>query len=650
MSSYKFHPRTDVNPVRVINSLDVNVVSGSLGNIDLAIDKVEISGNVNIGNETLTVEISGGTFLTQPVEISGGIQVDLGNGNALPVEISGGTYLTQPVEISGGIQGDVNITNEHLNVEISGGTFLTQPVEISGGIQGDVNITNEHLNVEISGGTYLTQPVEISGGIQGDVNITNEHLNVEISGGTYLTQPVEISGGIQGDVNITNEHLNVEISGGTFLTQPVEISGGIQVDLGNGDALPVEISGETNVNLVSYNDDAFGRLRVSEPYSLFDFTSIFGKDPLNFDEEISGDEASSTHNEGSYIEMSVNSSNGASVIRQSRECVPYQPGKSKLHYLTGVLTDNLSANITSRIGSFDASYGHFFEYSNGVMSVVERDNTSEIRITQDNWIDPLDGTGRSGVTIDFTKAQIYYFDQEWLGIGRVRAGIIANGIYYQCVNFSHNGSEAITKPYYRLAKLPIRYEIRSNGGAGNMRMICGSIMSEGGYNNIGTTFGSKTFVLRQLTTAHNLCPIISIRLRDLSGTEPHQYTTAKLKFFDILNRDFSDVLGWKILLNPTLTLNSGSFVDYDPSYSSVSICYHTVDGASRDTLTGGIVLESGYGNQRGNFSLITSPDEIISSIGLGRSISGDSGTITLAAQALTGTINLAASISWVEIR
>lgn len=407
----------------------------------------------------------------------------------------------------------------------------------------------------------------------------------------------------------------------------------------------VRITNETNVNLTSYNDDAFGRLRTSNPYTLFDFTFVFDKDRLHFDEEISGN-ASSTHNAASYINMSVNAENGASVIRQTREYIPYQPGKSKLVYLTGLLTNNLTTNITSRLGSFDQSCGNFFEYSDGTISFVERDNENEIRIPRNEWIDSLNGRGPSKVNVDFTKAQIFWLDQEWLGIGRVRAGIIVNGVFYQCVNLSHNGASAVEQPYYRMAKLPIRYEIQSHGEAGSMRMICGSVMSEGGFNHVGKQFGSSTIPLRSISTTNGLRPVFSLRLRDISGSEPHLYATIKIKSFDILNIDNSKVLSWKLLWNPNLTLVNGSFVDYNPDYSSAQICTH----GSNDLVSGGVVLSSGIAEQKQNFFLNITSEELVHAIGIGRSIRGISDTITLAAQALTGTPEFYTSLSWVEIR
>ena len=50
--------------------------------------------------------------------------------------------------------------------------------------------------------------------------------------------------------------------------------------------------------------DAFSRLRVSNPFTLFQFTSIMGKQPLLFD-EISANGGSATAIDDSLINMSV---------------------------------------------------------------------------------------------------------------------------------------------------------------------------------------------------------------------------------------------------------------------------------------------------------------------------------------------------------
>lgn len=103
------------------------------------------------------------------------------------------------------------------------------------------------------------------------------------------------------------------------------------------------------------NNDAFDRFRVSQPFTLFDFNSVMGKMSSRFDERITGGGAS-TYDAHSFIQLTVDTSGASSVIRQSKQYIPYLPGKSKQVILTGViLTSSTTTNVSGRIGAFDAS-------------------------------------------------------------------------------------------------------------------------------------------------------------------------------------------------------------------------------------------------------------------------------------------------------
>jgi hypothetical protein len=155
--------------------------------------------------------------------------------------------------------------------------------------------------------------------------------------------------------------------------------------------------------------------------------------------------------------------------------------------MTGVLNANDNDDETiSRIGYFDENNGLFYEYSDGNYSIVKRKNTNELTtITRNNWDDPLDGTGPSGVNIDLTKNVIYYIEFAYLGVGIVKMGIIYSGTLYIAYTFKHTD---LTYPYIVSPNLPIRWEITSSGGSGQLICTCGSVQSEGGYNIIGNPF------------------------------------------------------------------------------------------------------------------------------------------------------------------
>ena len=84
---------------------------------------------------------------------------------------------------------------------------------------------------------------------------------------------------------------------------------------------PVSING-TNV-------DAFGRLRVSQPYTLFDSSNRYAADNQFDTSVVSGGTTTYLPNE-STIQLNVNTTSGAEVVRQSYRVFPYQPGKGLL--------------------------------------------------------------------------------------------------------------------------------------------------------------------------------------------------------------------------------------------------------------------------------------------------------------------------------
>ena len=81
--------------------------------------------------------------------------------------------------------------------------------------------------------------------------------------------------------------------------------------------------------------DAFGRLRVSEPYTNFDTKFLYDKVPLLWDESVIG--GTSTHDAtNACIDMSVTAS-CHSVIRQTKSRFNYKSGKSQLNDVTNTI-------------------------------------------------------------------------------------------------------------------------------------------------------------------------------------------------------------------------------------------------------------------------------------------------------------------------
>jgi hypothetical protein len=278
------------------------------------------------------------------------------------------------------------------------------------------------------------------------------------------------------------------------ITEPIDVK--LSDASGNGitstaDALDVNIkSGNLNV-FDNKQFDLFGNIKVSNSFTLLDVEHVYNKNTVLMDEYVSGGTSVYQTNNASVL-MSVSANNNR-VIRQSRLYTAYQPGKSLCIRMTGVLDANNNASTTtSRIGYFDESNGLFFQYSGDIYSIVQRkknaDNTvTDTVIERDNWNDPLDGYGASGIDVNFKKNLIYYIEFAFLGVGIVNMGVVFSGTLYLAYTFTHT---TLTYPYIATPNLPMRWEITSSGGAGQLICTCGSVQSEGGYNLVGNPFSA----------------------------------------------------------------------------------------------------------------------------------------------------------------
>jgi len=76
----------------------------------------------------------------------------------------------------------------------------------------------------------------------------------------------------------------------------------------------------------------FGRLRVSNPLTIFDSTNVMSKNDL-FDEATVGASSTVTYStDKSTVNLNVDTPSSSYVIRQSKRVMTYQPGKSIIEF------------------------------------------------------------------------------------------------------------------------------------------------------------------------------------------------------------------------------------------------------------------------------------------------------------------------------
>jgi hypothetical protein len=315
---------------------------------------------------------------------------------------------------------------------------------------------------------------------------------------------------------------DIIISGNVTVPTTIDIGVMPEVEIKNDLDNPIPVVNHWRSSSTSFapmQTDAFGRLRVSQPYTLFDSQNQEGID-AQFSTALTGGGAVSFDNNESSVLMTVSSS-GDSVVRQSFRRMSYQPGKSLLFLATTVMGPT-ATNLRQRVGYFDADDGVFFQSAGGALSLVLRSSitgtTSDARsVPQSQWNgDRLDGTGGannpSGLTLDAGRAQIFWADFEWLGVGSVRCGFVINGAYHVCHTF-HNAN-VISSVYMRTATLPVRYEITATGAISapvTMKQICSTVMSEGGYSQVSVDHVARMSQART-GVVDQFVPLVSIRL------------------------------------------------------------------------------------------------------------------------------------------
>lgn len=409
------------------------------------------------------------------------------------------------------------------------------------------------------------------------------------------------------------------------------------------------------------NLDAFGRLRVSTPSTLFDSQQEYGLDTLRvWDIAANGTYGSMSSNgsvtSGSSLvgptdtdtrltPITCGSTNGNSAILQSRQYTRYIPGKGHLVFMTGI----------------------FAPASGSSMAIVRRTSTGgtvsdSATVEQSAWnIDKFDGTGPSGITLDFTKTQILVIQAQWLGVGRVIVGFDVDGLLYPAHQFLNANNLAV--PYTQTFNLPVRMDIQqvvgdviarsgyfdsANGiylkatktqSGGTVNFCCASVQSEGGSELRGFPLTANMGVTATGVTTRRA--VLSIRPKATFNSRTNR---GHIELADFIVTAKTNNALYEIVIGGTL---GGS-----PSWTSVgtnSIVEYDVAGT---TVTGGTTLISGYVLSGSGVVLGISEGiiDIRNPLTLRQidALSANQDSISIVCTSVSGTADILASINWHE--
>lgn len=421
--------------------------------------------------------------------------------------------------------------------------------------------------------------------------------------------------------------------------------------------------------------DAFGKARVSTPLTILDLkvppnTLASGTAPtteyLLNEEQLVGKYTgtSSISNDNGMLKLQCTAP--GTYISQSRKYATYQPGKSILILCSGIIQPYSASSIATgakgRIGYFDDNNGIFYECdSSGECSIVLRKDAIAITIvTQADWnIDSMNGTGTSGLELDFTRAQLFVMDAEWLGVGRIRFGFYVFGRIYYCHEITN--INVLLGPYTSTFNLPVRYEldadVASVGETFTLHQICSTVLSEGGFVPVGRSFNANT-----LRTSSSLTEVPILALRGNTSTNYYHQSilptqvqfisTAKdaiFQYFIYLYQATTTTTG------PVNVLSTGVDTWTSPP-SNYSIAeYGTFSTDAVLTTSGRILVSSGYSTSRTSTTLQNLTDIITSYTQITSNVNNASDVIVIAFKELvfsgpvTSNCNIYCTLDWQEV-
>ena len=475
---------------------------------------------------------------------------------------------------------------------------------------------NQALELDETTGNVFVRTNALLGNLTvGNVTVGNVGVtslgNVDLSSNTLPVTIVGNLAGITGNVTI--------VDGG----------GSITVD---GNVNATITGGNVATTITGTNLDAFGRLRVSNPVTLFDSQNRYIDGEQFSSITATGGNVVYVANESSF-NLNVSAASGSSVFRQSKTVQGYQPGKSLLIMNTFAMA-TLKANCRQRVGYFTADNGIYFEAVGTQLNLVIRSSVTgsivEERIPQASW---NGNTLLSGTVLDPTLTQIFWCDVEWLGVGNVRTGFVINGEFIVCHTFQHANQPGNTTVYMTTATLNPRYEITNTGatsGVSTMKQICSTVISEGGYTpSTKVGYVSSNTTPTRISSANTVTALCSIRLNP--AYPDAVVVPAQL---DILSLDVR-YGQFQLIENATFTTSFSNVAG-----SVVQTAIHS------NVITDGTVVYAGLSSSRDEVEI---SEDIKRRLQLWRTAAGTPSTLTLAVAYTSANADLLWKLGWEEL-
>lgn len=376
-------------------------------------------------------------------------------------------------------------------------------------------------------------------------------------------------------------------------------------------------------------------LITSEALTLNEYKQVVGKDDVLFDEELgAGGSAATVDAVNGGVELAVTAS-GEYAIRQTKNIHTYIAGNPQQIEMT---TKDITpvAGTVKRMGYYDSSTTSPFTAELDGLCLETDGSTEYFKVykngatifsaARSGWDDPLNGSGESGITFAAANFQALIIEFLYLGGTCARFGFIINDMVVWCHTFSNSNVNSATM--IKTPNKPLRWEIRSSGGASTFHHICGKVgmlgkpISKGvtRHHNNGSTYINANVVGTKYA---------------LLGVKPNS-RAINLQVLDITGMPITaDGFLLELVLNPTV---AGTF-----TYSAVTDAHYDLAVGAADgsnTITNGTSLGGGYVSSSGDISI-----ELDNTLGIGCLIDGTFDNIVLCATPMSANLDVVGGFS-----
>lgn len=396
--------------------------------------------------------------------------------------------------------------------------------------------------------------------------------------------------------------------------------------------------------------DAFSRLRVSNVETLFDHQQEYALNNIEWNTVTATGGTTTYNTTRSSTSLTTTATSSSRALIQTRSYFRYQPGKSQLLVLTGIFGNTLVNNI-HRVGQFDDNNGLFLSLTGDASTptFTRRTDTSGVvidnTVAQTLWnLDPMNGKGPSGITLDFTKSQILIIDYQWLGVGRVRLGFDVGGLIYYAHEFRNANNLNVV--YMRTANLPIRFENINTGAAAagtSLEAICSTVMSEGGFEYGNGFLKSSSTAITAYSVSTVYQPVLCIRPSLLFNSKPNRARII-VESIEVLSSGLT-----YYALDYYGTPTGGTFVSVPGS--PVQTDGASIAGTVRSTaITGGTRTATGFLGSAGGSNRTVNGTNVLNRMPITISFDGTTPDyVCVCAQSFSGSVTVSAAINWREI-